>query len=115
MQKYPTKLQNRTKEKKMLHWLNVCVDQKTDKNTRGCCKKEKVLTTKSSYNVQITILQIRYTEPKCIIKANMCKHRLAKNKRYLLVYSYECQTVAKHNKSSTTIMYVNSYEQYKFT
>ena len=27
----------------MLHWLNVCVDQKTDKNTRGCCKKEKVL------------------------------------------------------------------------
>ena len=45
----------------------------------------------------------------------MCKHRLAKNKRYLLVYSYECQTVAKHNKSSTTIMYVNSYEQYKFT
>ena len=40
----------------MLHWLNVCVDQKADKNTRGCCKKEKVLTAKSSYNVQITIL-----------------------------------------------------------
>ena len=44
----------------MMHRLNVrvyvCKDQKTDKNTGGCCEKKKVITTKSSYNVQTTIL-----------------------------------------------------------
>ena len=44
----------------MVHRLSVCVyvcqDQKTDKDTGGCCKKEKVIITKSSYNVQTTIL-----------------------------------------------------------
>ena len=30
----------------MVHKLNVCVDQKTDKNTGGCCEKEKVITAK---------------------------------------------------------------------
>ena len=44
----------------MMHRLNVCVfvcqNQKSDKNTGGCCEKEKVIITKSSYNVQTTIL-----------------------------------------------------------
>ena len=51
------------------------------------CEKEEVITTKSSYNIQTTILKINYTVTKYSIKSNMCKHRLAKNKKYLLVYS----------------------------
>ena len=34
----------------------VCLDQKLTKNTGGYCEKEKVTTTKSSFNVQTAIL-----------------------------------------------------------
>ena len=76
----------------MVHRINVCVcvcvtTKKFDKNNGACCEKERVITTKSSYNVQTTILYMNYTENKSSIKANMCKHSLAANKKYLIVYS----------------------------
>ena len=42
---------------------------------------QKTIASKSSCNVQTTILSINFTETKCSINGNMCQHsRLAKNK-----------------------------------
>ena len=81
-------------------------------------KKEKVITSKSSCNVQTAILYINYTETKCSIKANMSKHRLAKNKKdtyQYIVWATQIQTVTKNSNSPATIIFVNLYDNIKFT
>ena len=67
----------------MVHdYICVCISIKTKKLTKktgGCFEKETLVTTKSSYNEETTILWIKYTETKSSTKANMCKHRLVRN------------------------------------
>ena len=79
----------------------VCVRQ-DQKHKKMLYEKEKVITSKNSCNVQTTILQINYTETKCSRKANMSKHRMAKNKKHLLVYSLGYSN-AKHQPKITIV------------
>ena len=59
--------------------MYIYQDQKTNKNTGGCFEKETLVTTKSSYNEETTILWIKYTETKSSTKANMRKYRMVRN------------------------------------
>ena len=77
---------------------------------------EKGDNFKSTCDVQTKILQINYTGTKSSIKADMCKHRQAKNKNTSIQFALlKCQTVTKNNNSPTTIIYVNYMKNIKFT
>ena len=67
--------------------MYIYQDQKTNKNTGGCFEKETLVTTKSSYNEETTILWIKYTETKSSTKANCVSTGWLGIQKYLLVHS----------------------------